>query len=208
MIIRSVLFLPFQHRTEIFSDHRRYFLTSSFNFCMRFLIFFQGYSLFSKTFGGNEGQISRRVAHATLIFFAVIFLQAAFQKYIFHCPSEHWIRFSYLAFFAPALPLFLIGWLSNRDLQDAIRGVFHGCWNRENRKRNRVRIRWRALLKTIVSSHLNAYVAPFCWFLMCLLNRKIMTCAVYGPEPSSKDVEVKKRYAFIFFLMYLLSNKF
>ena len=89
-----------------------------------------------------------------------------------------------MSFFAPAVPLFLAGWLTNKDLQDAIRGVLHGCWRRENRQRNRMRIRWRYLTITILTSHFSAYIAPFCWFLMCLLNREIMTCAVYGPEPA------------------------
>lgn len=160
------------------------------------VIFFQVVNLFSTTYGDN-GQLSRRFTHTALIFFSVLLLQSAFQKYIFQCPSERWVRFSYMAFFAPAVPLFLTGWLSNREFQDAIRGVLHGCWKRENRKRNKMRIRWRYLIKTIVTSHFSAYIAPFCWFFMCLLNRKIMTCAVYGPEPVvGATIEVKIRYVY------------
>ena len=156
--------------------------------------FFQIATLFSSTYG-NDGHLSRRFTHTALIFFTVVLLQYAFQLYIFTCPTENWVRFSYMAFFVPAIPLFLTGWLSNKDFQDAIRGVLHGCWKGENRKRNRMRIRWRYLIKTIVTSHLYAYIAPFCWFLMCLLNRKIMTCAVYGPEPEDgATAEVKKKY--------------
>ena len=156
-------------------------------------------SLFSKTYA-KDGNISRRLTFTAFIFFAVVLIQAAYQKYIFRCPNENWVEFSYIAFFAPAIPLFLIGWLSNQDLQDAIRGVLHGCWNRENRKRNRMRIRWKSMIKSIFRSHLAAYIAPFCWFLMCLLNRKIMTCAVYGPEPSGDEkVEVHKRYMVLFY---------
>ena len=154
--------------------------------------FFQIATLFSSTYG-NDGHLSRRFTHTALIFFTVVLLQYAFQLYIFTCPTENWVRFSYMAFFVPAIPLFLTGWLSNKDFQDAIRGVLHGCWKGENRKRNRLRIRWGYLIKTIIRTHFSAYIAPFCWFLMCLLNRKIMTCAAYGPEPEDGERDVKKR---------------
>jgi len=118
-----------------------------------------------------------------LILFAVGLLQASFQKYIFRCPEVHWVRFSYLCFFVPPFPLFLSGWLSNADFQNAIKGLCYGCCNSEKRKHMKLRIRWRSLIKTVLTSHVSAYVAPFSWFLMSLLNRKIMTCAVYGPPP-------------------------
>jgi len=149
-------------------------------------------SLISSTYG-EDGHLSRRITHTALTFFATALLQAVFQKYIFHCPDKDWISFSYMCFFIPAIPLLVTGWLSNTEFQKSIRGILHGCWNREERKRTRLLVQWRHLFFTIIKSHVSAYVAPFSWFMMCLLNRDIMTCAVYGP-PSNQTTYVRRKY--------------
>ena len=124
----------------------------------------------------------------------MVILQIAFQKFIFQCPDVGYRQFSFLFFFAPALPLLCLGWLSNSDFQNSIRGLCHSVCNKEKRRKTRLRIRWRSLIKTVISSHIYAYVAPYTWFVMCLLNKKIMTCCVYGPPSLNRSANAGKRY--------------
>jgi len=135
---------------------------------------------------------------ALLIFFSVGILEYIFGVYLFNCPKTAYKLYAYVCFFIPPIPLFMLGWLSNLNLQNALWGIFYHACRKKDPYDPQPDVQWRHVCKVLLTSQVMALLAPFAWFITSLLRGKIIACALYGPVNATMHANVLKDETYIY----------
>lgn len=110
-------------------------------------------------------------------------LEGLFESIVFNCPCEGHFAYGLAFLWAPALLLFLAGFLADRDLWR-----HHPRREDDNKKKISARRYFKALLATL-DVLIRASIAPVAWLVWSFLQQQYYTCAYFGP-PLGSDVIV------------------
>ena len=123
---------------------------------------------------------SRRSLMYGSIAAVTIGLEGFFESIVFSCPCEGHFAYGLAFLWAPAVLLFLIGILVDRDLWS------HSRRNSVTKKETKpfTRRHLKALL-TIIDVLVRASIAPVAWLILSFLQQQYYTCAFFGPPLTS-----------------------
>ncbi|XP_078353581.1 calcium homeostasis modulator protein 6-like [Oculina patagonica] len=109
-------------------------------------------------------------------------LEGLFESIVFNCPCEGHYAYGLAFLWAPALLLFLAGFLVDRDLWR------HPRRDHEKEKKTLARRYFKALIAAL-DVLIRASIAPVAWLVLSFLQQQYYTCAYFGP-PLDSDVIV------------------
>lgn len=108
-------------------------------------------------------------------------LEGLFESIVFNCPCEGHYAYGLAFLWAPALLLFLAGFLVDRDLWRHPRRA-----KEKQEKTTLARRYFQALLATL-DVLIRAGIAPVAWLVLSFLQQQYYTCAYFGPPIDSDD---------------------